>query len=86
MVDAKAQTNVLTDARFVPFIACSNSIQLISEIFQRLNKTGGRKRLSPVVQFMHHGLSLHVIAHSNGNHQPCIDMMVQMQVLALVQQ
>ena len=45
----------------------------------------GGKRLSPVVQFLHHGLSLHVIAHFDGNHHQFIDMMVQMQVLVSVQ-
>jgi hypothetical protein len=35
IVDAKAQTDVLIDAKFVPFINRSNSIQPISEMFSK---------------------------------------------------
>jgi hypothetical protein len=74
---------VFTDARFVPFINCSNLIQLITEMFSKTQQNEWRKEIAPL--FTHHGLSSHVIACSNGNHQHCIDMIVQMQVHALVQ-
>jgi hypothetical protein len=47
MVDAKVQSIVLTDARFVPFINCSNSIQLITEIFLKTQHNEWRKEIEP---------------------------------------
>ncbi len=47
IVDAKAQTDVLIDPRFVPFINCSNSIQLISEMFSKTQQNEWRKELEP---------------------------------------
>jgi hypothetical protein len=47
MVDAKAQSDVLTDARFVPFINWSNSIQLITEMFSKTQKNEWRKEIEP---------------------------------------
>jgi hypothetical protein len=47
MVDAKAQTDVLTDAKFVPFINCPNSIQLISEMFLKTQQKKWRKEIEP---------------------------------------
>ncbi len=46
IVDVKAQTEVLIDPRFVPFINHSNSIQLISEMFSKTQKMS-RKELEP---------------------------------------
>jgi hypothetical protein len=45
MVDAKAQTNVLTDARFVPLNNHSNSIQLISEMISKTQQNKWRKEI-----------------------------------------
>ncbi len=47
MVDAKAQSDVLTDARFVPFMNCSNSIQLITEMFSKSQQNEWRKEIEP---------------------------------------
>ncbi len=47
MVDAKAQSDVLTDARFVPFINRSNSIQLITEMFSKTQQNEWRKEIEP---------------------------------------
>jgi hypothetical protein len=60
MVDAKAQSDVLTDARFVPFINHSNSIKLITEMFLKTQQNEWRKEIEPShpvhapwVEFMH---------------------------------
>ncbi len=47
MVDAKAQSDVLTDARFVLFINRSNSIQLITEMFSKTQQNEWRKEIEP---------------------------------------
>jgi hypothetical protein len=47
MVDAKAQCDVLTDARFVPFINHFNSIQLITEMFSKTQQNVWRKEIEP---------------------------------------
>ena len=47
MVDAKAQSKVLTDVGFVPFIDCSNSIQLITEMFLKTQQNEWRKKIEP---------------------------------------
>ncbi len=47
IVDAKAQSDVLTDARFVPFINHSNSIQLITEMFSKTQQNEWRKEIEP---------------------------------------
>jgi hypothetical protein len=47
IVDAKAQTEVLIDARFVPFIYHSNSIQLIFKMFSKTQKNEWRKEMEP---------------------------------------
>jgi hypothetical protein len=47
IVDAKAQTDVLIAARFVPFINHSNSIQLISEMFSKTQQNEWRKEMEP---------------------------------------
>ncbi len=47
IVDAKAQTDVLIDARFVPFINRSNSIQLISEMCSKTQQNKWRKGTEP---------------------------------------
>jgi hypothetical protein len=47
IVDAKAQTDVLIDARFVPFINHSNSIQLISKMFSKTQQNKWRKDMEP---------------------------------------
>ncbi len=45
MVDAKVQSDVLTDVRFVPFISPSNSIQLIPEMFSKSQQNEWRKEI-----------------------------------------
>jgi hypothetical protein len=47
MVDATAHSDVLTDARFVPFINHSNSIQLIAEMFSKSQQNEWRKEIEP---------------------------------------
>ena len=47
IVDAKAQTDVLIDARFVPFINHSNSVQLISKMFSKTQQNEWRKEMEP---------------------------------------
>ncbi len=48
IVDAKAQTGVLIDARFVPFINRSNSIQLISKMVSKTQHNKWRKVMVPI--------------------------------------
>ncbi len=47
MVDAKAQSDVLTDVRFFPLINRSNSIQLITEMFLKSQQNEWRKEIKP---------------------------------------
>jgi hypothetical protein len=47
IVEANAQTDVLIDARFVPFINHSNSIQLISETYSKTQQNEWRKEIEP---------------------------------------